>query len=82
MGIEDHDKKNPDHNATGIGLSYFDMDRLGFEEGETLWGAITIQGDKGVSGNFRVICDGHHFGHDKEETEEVVDAVSKEQVTV
>lgn len=79
-GIENHDKVNPDHSAHGIGLSMHDMERLGFEEGETLWGAITIQQDSGVSGNFRVLCDGHHFDHDKEEFEDeaLQDAVAKE----
>jgi hypothetical protein len=84
-GLEDHDKRNPDHNANGIGLSAHDMERLGFEEGESLWGSITIQQDSGVSGNFRVLCDGHHFDHDQEETEELVvdaDANKRHEVTV
>lgn len=60
QGLEIHDKENPDHSAYGIGLAYFDMERLGFEEGETLWGNITIHADGGTSGNFRILCDKPH----------------------
>jgi hypothetical protein len=60
IAINSHDRENPTHTATGIGLAYFDMDRLGFDEAEELWPGITIHGDKGVTGNFRVICDGDH----------------------
>jgi hypothetical protein len=59
-GVEHHDKMNPDHSAYGIGLSNFDMERLGFEEGEHVFGNITIQCDGKTSGNFRVLCDGNH----------------------
>lgn len=41
-------------------MAQFDMDRLGFEEGETLWLGYTIQADGKGTGNFRVLCDGEH----------------------
>lgn len=58
--LDAHDKQNPDHNAYGIGLSAFDIDRLGLEDGEEILPGITIQCDGKTSGNFRVLCDGSH----------------------
>lgn len=55
-GIADHDSRNPDHNAWGIGLSHFDLERLGFEEGEELWSGIVVVTDGGQSMTFRVLC--------------------------
>ena len=73
QAVNSHDRENPDHNAHGIGLSWFDMERLGYDEGETLWAGITIHGlDKQQTGNLRVLCDGEHDG-DKAETEEKED---------
>ncbi|MEV4423603.1 hypothetical protein AB0L40_27090 [Patulibacter sp. NPDC049589] len=74
MAVNSHDRENPTHNAYGIGLSAFDMDRLGLDEGERILPGITIHCDAGVSGNFRVLCDGDH-DEDLEESE-VVEAVS------
>ena len=67
IALNAHDRENPDHTAYGIGLAHFDMERLGFDEGEELFPGITIHADQGVTGNFRVLCDGQH----DEETEEV-----------
>lgn len=55
-----HDRENPAHTAYGIGLSGFDMERLGFEEGETLWEGITVSTINIGAGQFRVLCDGDH----------------------
>lgn len=77
MAINAHDRENPSHNAYGIGLAAFDMDRLGLDEGETILPGITIHCDAGTSGNFRVLCDGDHDEELEEaEEEEVVDAVA------
>ena len=38
--VNAHDRENPTHNAYGIGLSHFDLERLGFGEGEELWPGI------------------------------------------
>jgi hypothetical protein len=77
IALNAHDRENPDHTAYGIGLAYFDMERLGFDEGEEILPGITIQADGGTSGNFRVLCDGQHDDEldEAEEAEEVVDAV-------
>ena len=77
IALNAHDRENPDHTAYGIGLAHFDMERLGFDEGEEVLPGITIHGDSGVTGNFRVLCDGQH-AEDSEEVEEteVVEAVA------
>lgn len=71
-----HDRENPTHTAWGIGLSHFDLERLGFEEGEEVLPGIVIQVDGGVTGNFRVLCDGQHDEELEEAEEEILDAVA------
>ena len=80
IAIAAHDRENPTHTAYGIGLSHFDMERLGFEEGEEVLPGITIQCDSGVSGNFRVLCDAEHDEGQTEVEEETVEAVSTRAV--
>ena len=71
-----HDRENPTHTAYGIGLSYFDLERLSLEEGEEILPGIKIHVDGGVSGNFRILCDGlHDEGVEEEEEQEVVVAI-------
>ena len=82
MAINAHDRENPTHTAYGIGLHPFDMDRLGFEEGEVVVAGITIQADRGETGNFRVLCDGDHVEELEAAEEEIVEAVSTRQVSV
>jgi hypothetical protein len=81
QAIAAHDRENPTHNAYGIGLSPFDLDRLGFEEGEQVLPGITIHADSGVTGNFRILCDGQHDEELEEAEEEVVDAVASQTVS-
>jgi hypothetical protein len=71
-----HDRQNPTHTAYGIGLAYFDLERLGLEEGEEILPGITIHIDGGVSGNFRVLCDVEHDEGQTEAEEETVQAIS------
>src|SRR5918996_868090 len=79
IGINAHDRENPTHTAYGIGLAHFDLERLGFDEGEEILPGITIQSDGGVSGNFRVLCDGQHDEETAAEEAEVVEAVAAER---
>jgi hypothetical protein len=74
-----HDRET-DHHAWGIGLHPFDLDRLGLEEGEEILPGIVLQADRGVTGNFRVLCDGEHDEGAVIEEEEVIDAVATEAV--
>jgi hypothetical protein len=81
IALNAHDRENPDHNAYGIGLAHFDMERLGFDEGEEIFPGITMHGDQGVTGNFRVLCDGQH-NEEQDEVEEtdVVEAVATQSI--
>lgn len=82
IAVNAHDRENPTHNAWGIGLAPFDMDRLGFDEGEEILPGITIHADGGVTGNFRVLCDGQHDEEtDEVEETEVVEAVATQPVS-
>jgi len=71
-----HDRENPTHRAHGIGMAHFDIERLGLEQGEEILPGITIQADGGVSGNFRVLCDGEHEGQGEAEQAEMVEAIA------
>lgn len=80
IAINAHDRENPTHNAHGIGLAHFDLDRLGFDEGEEILPGITIHADSGVTGNFRVLCDGDHEEELSEAEEQAVEAIATQAV--
>jgi hypothetical protein len=82
QAVAAHDRENPTHTAYGIGLSHFDLERLGLEEGEQILPGITIQADGGQSANFRVLCDGQHHEGAVESEREVVHAVSTQALPV
>ena len=82
IAVNSHDRENPTHNAYGIGLAQFDLERLGFDEGEEVLPGITIHADDGVTGNFRVLCDGDHAEELEVEEEEVVEAVGTESLPI
>ena len=82
QAVASHDRENPTHTAWGIGLSHFDLERLGFEEGEEILPGITIHADSGVTGNFRVLCDGQHDEDAAEVEQERVEAVSSQALPV
>ncbi len=77
-----HDRENPTHTAYGIGLAHFDMERLGLEEGEAILPGITIHADSGVTGNFRVLCDGDHDEELTEAEEQAVEAIASQSIPV
>jgi len=80
MGVNAHDRENPDHHTWGIGMAHFDIERLGLEEGEQILPGIVLQADGGVTGAFRVLCDGDHDAELEEAEEEVVDAVAEQEL--
>ena len=80
QGVAAHDRENPGHHTWGIGMANFDIERLGLEEGEEILPGIVLQADGGVTGQFRVLCDGEHDEGAIEEEEEVVDAVASEEL--
>jgi hypothetical protein len=72
-------------NATEVHLTFFDINRLGWEEGDTICGLTVVGDEKVATGMMRVTCDAEPDGDKdiEEEVEEVVDAVSeRELVTV
>lgn len=81
IGVNVHDQNN-ECTAWGIGLAHFDLERLGFDEGETILPGIIVQTDGGTSGNFRILCDGQHDAELDEEAAEhdVVEAVATRSV--
>jgi len=82
QAVAAHDRENPTHTAYGIGLAHFDMERLGLEEGEQILPGIVIQADTGVTGNFRVLCDGEHDQELTAAEERAVEAIATESLPV
>ena len=80
QAVAAHDRENPTHTAYGIGLAHFDMERLGLDEGEAILPGITIHSDQGVTGNFRVLCDGEHDEEREQSEQEAVEAVATQAV--
>lgn len=78
QGVAAHDRENPGHHTWGVGMAHFDIERLGLEEGEEILPGIVLQADGGVTGAFRVLCDGDHNRDEEESEQEVVDAVAEE----
>ena len=72
QAVAAHDRENPTHTAWGIGLNAFDLERLGLDDGEEILPGIVIQADGGVTGNFRVLCDGDHEAEREAAEAEVV----------
>ena len=58
------------------------LQRLGFDEGETLWAGVTIHTDGKTAGNFRVLCDGQHDPEPETVESEVTRAVSTEREVI
>jgi hypothetical protein len=82
QGVAAHDRENPGHHTWGIGMTQFDIERLGLEEGEDILPGIVLQADTGVTGAFRILCDGDHNEGEMVEEEEVVEAVGSEEPAV
>ncbi len=78
QGVAAHDRENPGHHTWGIGMAHFDIERLGLDEGEEILPGILLQADGGVTGAFRVLCDGDHNRDEEESEQEAVDAVAEE----
>jgi hypothetical protein len=81
-----HDKSCPwGGTANAVHLSWFDIERMGWEEGDVICG-LTVMGDERVAtGMMRVTCDAEPddpSGLEEEQEVEVVDAVSSERELV
>lgn len=83
MAINAHNEQNPDHTVLGLGLSAYDIERLGLEVGEEILPGVPICEINVTVGNFRVLCDGEHDEGLAGEAREAqpADAVATETVT-
>ena len=81
---EAHDKSCPyGGTAKRVHLSWFDLERIGWEEGDVICGLIVVGDSQVATGMMRVTCDAEPGGGQEEAEEEVVEAVSeRELVTV
>jgi hypothetical protein len=79
QGVAAHDRENPAHHTWGIGMAHFDIERLGLEDGEEILPGIVLQADGGMSGQFRILCDGSHE-EELEEEEELIDAIAEQEL--
>jgi hypothetical protein len=79
---EHHDKTCPWRGTgTEVHMNWFDIDRIGWEEGDVICGLVVV-GDETVStGMMRVTCDAEGDGGGRVEEEEVetVEAVAAER---
>ena len=83
---EVHDKTCPwGGKANAVHMAYFDIERIGWEEGDVICGLVVVGDENVATGMMRVTCDAEPDGgrREEEEAEELVEAVSeRELVTV
>ncbi len=77
-----HDRENPTHTTWGIGMAYFDIERLGLEDGEEILPGIVLKADGGQTAQFRILCNGQHDEETEEEEEEFLEAIAEEEIEV
>ena len=68
-------------NANAVHLNWFDIERMGWEEGDDICGLTVIGDEKVATGMMRVTCDAEPDGGGPSEEEEVetVEAVAAER---
>jgi hypothetical protein len=69
--------------ANEVHLAFFDIERMGWEEGDLICGLIVVGDSTVATGMMRVTCDAEPDGGGKteeEEVEELVDAVSEREL--
>ena len=80
---EVHNKTCPyGGNANAVHLNWFDIERMGWEEGDIICGLVVIGDEKVATGMMRVTCDAEPddpSGLEEEEDIEVVEAVTQER---
>jgi hypothetical protein len=68
-------------NATEVHMAWFDIERIGWEEGDVICGLVVVGDESVPTGRMRVTCDAEPSGNQEEEVEEVVEAVSERELT-
>jgi hypothetical protein len=80
---EVHDRTCPwGGRATEVHLAYFDIERIGWEEGDVVCGLVVVGDSQVATGMMRVTCDAEPDDDhsEEEEAEEVVDAVADREL--
>jgi hypothetical protein len=78
---EVHDASCPwGGKANQVHLSWFDIERIGWEEGDVICGLVVVGDQKVATGMMRVTCDAEPDEGRVEEEEEVVEAVAEREV--
>jgi hypothetical protein len=70
--------------ATEVHLAFFDIERMGWEEGDVICGLVVVGDATVATGMLRVTCDAEPDDdrQEEEEVEEVVDAVSDRELVI
>ena len=79
---EAHDKSCPwGGKGTEVHMAWFDIERMGWEEGDVICGLVVVGDPTVATGMMRVTCDAEPGGGGREEEEaEIVEAVSEREV--
>ena len=80
---EAHDKSCPwGGKGTEVHMAWFDIERMGWEEGDVICGLVVVGDETVATGMMRVTCDAEPDGGRREEEEqvEVVEAVSEREL--
>src|SRR3712207_2296308 len=79
---EEHDRSCPwGGKATAVHLSWFDIERMGWEDGDVVCGLVVVGDERIATGMMRVSCDAEPDDDRFEEEEQVetVEAVAAER---
>ena len=82
---ERHDRTCPwGGTATHVHLAWFDIERMGWEEGDVICGLVVVGDPSMQTGRLRVSCDAEPDGgqREEEEAEEIVEAVADQREVV
>jgi hypothetical protein len=80
---EHHDKTCPwGGTGTEVHMAWFDIERIGWDEGDVICGLVVVGDERVATGMMRVTCDAEPDGGGREEEEaEIVEAVSERELT-